>query len=522
MVASKSGHPSRMNATQPDTPETPSHLLASEPAPESLTSRAVTSFAWSAVSFGGGKLVVFISTVVLARLLTPGDFGIVAAAMALLLFFDVVLDLGLGAALVYEQESGVSDRAQTAFTLSLIMSFSLAVLGVLITPLVAQFFGLQSHEDVFRVLFVYLFVRGSGQVQNSILQRDLRFGRRATVELSRAIVRTVVSIALAVAGFGVWSLVLGLLVGELVGTALAWWAVGAWPRLSFDRAVVRALMGFGLTYILLKVVDAIGLDSDYLVVGHKLGATQLGYYSMGYRLPELALLSLYWIFGAVAFPIYSKARVEGTQDPAAAMLRVLRLITLFSFPAGILLALMARDVIMVIFGAKWAPAVGPMVLISLMTSVAAVGIASGDLFPASGRPGALLVLNVPFTIILVIGFIIAAPYGIVAVAIVHLVMTVIAQSVRLLYVNRLFGTRIAQELDALRPAACASVGLLLLAVPVRLLIPNGPLALVLLGLTGLLGALGGLLVGSRDTVAELRSLAESVRASKTSASDVTT
>jgi lipopolysaccharide exporter len=511
-----------MNATQPDTPETPSNLFASEPASESLTDRAVTSFAWSAVSFGGSKLIVFLSTVVLARLLTPHDFGIVAAAMALLVFFDVVLDLGVGAALVYEQESGVSNRAQTAFTLNLIMSFALAALGILITPLVARFFGLQSHENVFRVLFLYLLVRGAGQVQNSILQRDLRFGGRATIELSRAFVRTVVSILLAVGGFGVWALVFGLLAGELVGTALAWLAVGSWPRLSFDRAAVKALMGFGLGYILLKAVDAIGLDSDYLVVGHTLGATQLGFYSMGYRLPELALMSLYWIFGAVAFPIYSKARAEGTQDPAWTMLRVLRMITLFSFPAGILLALMARDVIVVLFGAKWAPAVGPMVLISLMSSVAAVGIASGDLFPATGRPGALLVLNVPFTIMLVAGFILAAPYGIVAVAIVHLVMTVIAQSVRLLYVNRLFGTRIAQELDALRPAACASAGVLLLAGPVKLLVPNGPLALVLLGLAGVVGALAGLLVASRDTLWELRSLVASARASRTQPGDVVT
>jgi PST family polysaccharide transporter len=449
---------------------------------------------------------------VLARLLTPRDFGIVAAAMSVLLFFDVALDLGVGAALIYEQERGISSRVQTAFTLNLIGSTALAGLGILLTPAIASFFGLQSHENVFRAMFIYLLVRGVGQVQDSVLQRDLRFGRRAFVEVSRGTARALVSIVLALAGLGVWSLVGGLLVGELVGTSLAWWAIGFWPRFTLHRSALRALMGFGLTFIGLKVVDAIGIDSDYLVVGHTLGATQLGFYSMGYRLPELTLMSLYWIFGAVAFPVYAQARTRGMRNSVAAMLRAMRMITLFSFPAGILLALMARDVIYVLFSAKWAPAIEPMVLISLMTAVSSIGFASGDLFPANGRPGTLLALNVPLTTLLVAGYIIAAPYGIVAVAAVHLGLQVVYQAVRLLLVNKVFGTPLLENLAAMRPGACASIGVLALAGPVRLLAPaHGVLALVLIGVSGLVGAAAGVLVGSRGTVPELRLLLGQLR-----------
>jgi PST family polysaccharide transporter len=478
---------------------------------ESLTGRAVRSFAWSALSFGGSKLLVFASTVVLARLLTPHDFGIVADAMAVLVFFDVVLDLGVGAALIYEQQRGITDRVQTAFTLNLVVSTALAGLGVLLTPAIATFFSLSSHQDVFRVLFVYLLIRGLGQVQDSVLQRDLRFGRRATVEVCRGLARAAVSIALAVGGLGVWALVGGLMAGELVGTTLAWWAVGFLPRFSLDRAALRGLMGFGLTFIMLKVVDAIGIDSDYLVVGHRLGATQQGYYSMGYRLPELALMSLYWIFGAVAFPIYSAARTRGKDTSILAMVRALRMITLFSFPAGILLALMSRDLITVVFSHKWSPAITPMALISLTTAVTSIGFASGDLFPANGRPGTLLALNVPLTTLLVVGYVLAAPYGIVAVAAVHLGLSIPYQAVRLLLVNRLLGTKLSQGLSAMRPAMCASLGVVAVALPLRLVLPEGPLSLVALGLVGLAGAATGLLVGARETASEVRSLFGSIR-----------
>jgi len=456
-------------------------------------------------------LVVFISTVVLARILTPNAFGIVAAATALIVFFDVVLDLGVGAALIYEQERGVTHRAHTAFTLNLIISSCLTLFGVLITPYVASFFGLQNHEDVFRAMFLYLFVRGLGQVQDSMLQRDLRFARRASVEIAQGVARAAVSIGLALAGFGVWALVGGLLAGEALGTALSWWAVGSWPRLSLDRQIARALMGFGLTFISLKVVDAIAIDSDYLVVGHGLGATQLGYYSMAYRLPELALTSLYWMVGAVSFPIYAQARARGYGAPMLASLRALRLITLFSFPAGVLLALVSREVVYVMFSSKWSPAIWPMVLISLMTAVTSIGYASGDLFPALGRPGTLLVLNAPLTLALVIGFVIVVPYGIVAIAIAHLAMALVAMAARLMLVSKLFDMKLVDQLRAMWPGVCAVIGVLLLAGPLRLLMPHGPITLIALLLAGALGAAGGLLAGSRGTFDELHTLATSLR-----------
>ncbi len=482
---------------------------------QSLTQRAVKSFGWATVSYGGSKLLVFVSTVVLARILTPNDFGVVAAATALILFFDVVLDLGVGAALIYEQEHRITLRVQTAFTLNVLIAATLTGIGVFLTPAVAAFTHLQGYEDVFRVLFVSLFIRGLGQVQNAVLQRDLRFDSRAIVEIGGSVARTVLSIALALSGLGVWAIVWGVLAGEVVSTVLAWWLTGFWPRFSFDRGVAKVLLGFGLVFIGLKVVDAIGMDSDYLVVAHRLGATQLGFYSMAYRLPELALLSLYWIVGSVAFPIFAQARTQGREVMVRASLRSLRMITLFSFPAGILLALASRDVVSVVFSAKWAPAGGPMVLIALTTAVSSIGFASGDIFPALGRPGTLLALNVPLTVLLVAGYVIAAPYGIVAVAVVHLVLAVVYQAARLVLVNSLLGTSMPQDLGAMWPGVCALLGVVVLAGPVRLFVPPGALCLLLLLVTGAMGAVAGLVIGSRDTVRELRGLLTSVRPART-------
>jgi lipopolysaccharide exporter len=478
--------------------------------PKPLATRAIRSAAVMAVSFGGNKLLVFGSTVVLARLLTPKDFGVVAAATAVILYFDVVLDLGIGAALVYEQQH-TDEHAQTAFTLNLMVTSALTGIGLLATPALAAFFSLQSEQNVFRALFAYLFIRGLGQIQDSMLQRDLRFGRRGTVELARGAVRAGASIGLAVAGFGVWALVAGLLAGELTATALSWVMVGFRPRFSLDRAVVRQLMAFGLAFIALKVLDAIALDSDYLIVGHALGATRLGYYTIAYRLPELALVSLYWIFGTVAFPLYAHAREEGRDVSGAVQLRALRMITIFSLPAGVLLALLSRDIIYVVFSAKWAPAIPAMVLISLTTAVTSVGYSSGDLFPALGRPATLLVLNAPMTVLLVIAYIVFVPYGIVAIAATHLVTAVITQAARFILITRVFGTAFMRQLRAMRPGACAMLGVVALAGPARILLPHGGLALAVVAIAGVAGAGAGLLIGARDALPELRSMVGALR-----------
>lgn len=483
---------------------------SAEASQKPLTGHAVRSVVVTALSFGGNKVLVFVSTVVLARILTPKDFGIVAAATAVILYFDVVLDLGIGAALIYEQDHESSERVHTAFTMNMLITTALTLAGIALTPLLAAFFSLQSDENVFRALFAYLFIRGLGQVQDSMLQRDMRFGRRGAVEVARGVVRAGVSIGMAVTGFGVWALVGGLLAGELTATASSWILVGLRPRLTIDRRVVRAIMGFGLTFIALKISDAIAIDSDYLVVGHALGPTQLGYYTIAYRLPELALTSLYWIFGTVAFPLYSQARARGHDVSGWVQLRALRLITVFSFPAAVLLALLAKDVIFVIFSAKWAPAVTPMILISLTTAVMSIGFSSGDLFPAMGRPGALMVINMPLTVILVITYILVVHYGLVAIAAAHVALSLVAQGARLVLVTKTFGTALARQLRAMWPGVAAVIGVLLLAGPLRLLLPEGPVSLAVVLIAGTVGACAGIYIGARDMVSELRGLAASV------------
>lgn len=473
--------------------------------PGSLTTRAVRSFLWSALSFGSSKAVLFLVTLVLTRLLAPADFGLVAAALTLIAFLELALDVGVGAAVVYEQETGITERVRTAYTLNLLLAVGFALLGVSAAPAIATLFGAPDEVALFRTLFLYLILRGAGQMQMAVLQRDLRYRERMVIDVSRALVRGGVSVGLALSDRGAWSIVLGLFAGEMVALALAVVYVRLRPAVRIQRSVAVTLLRFGGAMLSLRLVGSL-IHADNLIVGGQLGPEQLGYYSIAYRLPELTIDTVHWIFSSVAFAVYAKARRQGPEAFRGGMLRALRLTTLFGFSAGAGLAIVAPIAVPVLFSETWTPAVGPTIFLSLATGVASIGYASGDIFPAVGRPGTLLRLTALMTPLALIGFWFAAPYGITAVAVVHLVFQVLFGVARLHAANRLLGSTWRESAVAMGPGLASVFGIVALALPASLLLPPGPPSLLLTITSGVIGSTLALLLVARPTLVSISEL----------------
>ena len=487
-------------------PEVDSAGGPSSAAGRPLMGRAIRGFLWSALSFGGSRLIIFAVTLFLARLLAPADFGVVAAGLTLILFLETAMDLGLGAAVIYEQEDGVTDRVRTAYTLNLVIAGCLTLIGVLVAPLVAAFFRTPDATPLFRVLFLYLLLRGGAQVNNAVLQRDLRYRERTTIDIARALTRGLVSVALALDGAGPWSIVVGMLAGEVAALLLSWWYVRLLPVIRWQGPVVRGLLGFGLAALGLKIAGSVLATGDDMIVGNRLGPGELGLYTIGVRLPELAIASIYWIFATVAFPAYAKARLEGADAFRGTMLRVLRLVTIFGFSAGAGLAVVAPVAVPLLFSDRWEDAVPTAVLTSVALGLASIGYASGDIFPALGRPGTLLRLTAVMSLVAVVGFWLGAPHGIAAVAAVNVAFEVVFAVLRLRLANRLIGSTWRQVGTALRPAVLSAVGVVGVALPLTKVLPHDAAGLVGSVLGGLAGGLLVLAVGDRTALRELGGL----------------
>ncbi len=487
-----------------------------EAAPKVDARTAGSSFFWSAVSFTASKLLVFVVTLVMARLLVPVDFGVVAVGLAIVAFLEVALDLGVGSALVYEQEHGITRRVQTAFTLNLAIAAACTVVGVLMAPLVAEVFDV---DDVLllRVLFLYFLLRGLVQVPDAVLRRDLLFRRRALVEVSRALTRGLVSIPLAVTGAGPWALVIGILSSELAGIVLTWGAVRFVPTFSLDRAVARTLLGFGSAVLGLKILGAVLENADYYIVGAELGTYALGIYTLAFRVPEIVLANVFWIFSTVAFSIYARARSSDLADLRSAAMRALQVITLFAFPAGVGMAVVSQSVTVSLLGWEWEDAATPMLFVSLSMAVSSIGYASGDVFPAVGRPGLLIRIVAPMVLVKVAGLLIAAPYGLDAMAATLFCLSVVFAAVRLAVANRLLEVPLSVSLNTMVPGAVAAAGAALGALPVVLVLEPGPVTLVLAIAGGILGAAALLLLLCRPALREIRHLVTTMRRSRSEA-----
>lgn len=323
---------------------------------------AIHGVAWRYVSYFGGKFMVFISTIFLARLLAKDDFGIVGYALTAIAFLDVASDLGVTEAIVYYDEN--KRNYSTAFWIGLLIGIFLFALSWLVAPFLVSWFHDERVLDVFRVMALTFIFSALGSTHEAVLRKNLAFGKTTIPVFLRAVSKGVISILLAFMGYGAWSLVWGQLGGTLISSISLWWLTPWRPTFEFDLSRARALMNFGVKDIGTNFLAMILLNMDYWLVGRYLGAEVLGVYTLAYRLPELLILQFARIISQVIFPIYTKMRGQDG-GLARGFEKTTTYVSLVTIPLGLGLALVARPFTVVFLTEKWLDAVPIMQMIAL-------------------------------------------------------------------------------------------------------------------------------------------------------------
>ncbi|MCC7077336.1 MAG: lipopolysaccharide biosynthesis protein [Acidimicrobiia bacterium] len=471
-----------------------------------LTGRTGRSLLWSGAGFLAQRVLGFAMTVVLARLFVPDQFGLTAALMTFVLYAQTAIDLGTGTALIYERGTS-PERLRVAMTINAVTVVALTALGFVAAPWLAEFFHVPESVALFRVTSLTVLLMGAGAIPTVLLVAELDFKRRTFLNLANSGLRAVIAITLAVLGFGVWAFVWGAMAGALVGTILAFVFTRLVPRFGFRARVALELLGFGLPMTGIRLIETFGLNADYLVVGNVLGPAALGAYTLAYRLPEMLLDSVYWTATEVLFPAYARAREVRRRDVGEAMLRALKLLVLYGGAVGVGLALVAQDVTDLVYGSKWTVAGGVMALIALKMSINSVNNGIGDVFPALGKPHLLFGIDVVVVGLQIPAFIYATRWGILGVAAVHLAAQLAFSAALTVVGLRLVRVPLGRLFSALQSAAFAVAGIVVLALPPRLLLPPGGQRLALTVVAGVLGGGLGLWLGGRDAVDEVVDLA---------------
>jgi lipopolysaccharide exporter len=471
---------------------------------QGLGTRTVRGMAWAYGAYVGGRALVLVSTAILARLLTPRDFGVVALALVFTVFFESIKDLGLGQALIVASPEEEADRAQTVFAWSVVLGIGLAALTAALSPLAADFFHQSQLTGLLPVLGLNFILRALGTTHYSLARKHLNYRVRTVSEVCEVSVRGVIGIALALAGFGAWSLVIGFVAGVAASTIALWLQVPFRPRAHLSRTHLRDLLRFGGVLTIVDVGAVIFYNTDYLFIGRVLGAASLGLYSIGFRIPELAILNVAHVAGDVLFPAYSAIDRNRLRE---GYLTSLRYLTMLTVPLAVGLATLARPVILVVFGHQWLGSIPVTRAIAAYTLFATLAIPPGTILKVTRRAWLMVGFSIPVTIVLAALLVIFTRQGILAVALATTALQATIAPMQAAVVSRQLGLPLWESVRVLIPTvvAAAAMGGALLGVDALI---SPPLPALLVGLP--LGAaiyLGALWLVARDELRALHAIA---------------
>jgi O-antigen/teichoic acid export membrane protein len=469
---------------------------------QQTTRKTAHAVLWNYLSFGLGKGMVFVSTAILARLLTTEEFGLVGFATLTVSYLAVLKDLGLGAALIQKRDH-VEESANTVFTMNLLLGIGLTLVTFAIAPFVANYFREPEVTPLLRVLGLTFVINALGSIHTIRLQRELAFNRKLVPDLGRSLAKGAASIGLALLGFGVWSLIWGQIVGAVTAVILAWIVYRWRPKLTIHRKLGRGLLGFGSTLLFVNILSTVVNNADYLVVGRVLGAESLGIYTLAYRLPELLVLNLLWVVSGAIFPAYAKIQ-DQPDTLRRGFLTTLRYIEMVSVPLCLGLLIAADPLVRVAFGEQWLEAVPVVRILALFVLVNSIGFNVGDIYKATGRPDILVKLGLVYVGPLLLALWFGSRYGLIGIALAHLSVGFFRTWIRLTVASRLIRVSWFDILKQLQPAFLSGFVLILLAVPITYLTVdlNPLLRLILIALAGAIGYLSVLWFLERDQLQE--------------------
>jgi len=357
-----------------------------------IASATIKGTAWNYLIFGLSKGVTFVATVILARLLSPDEIGLMAIGLIVIGYLDTFSGLGVENVIIYRQDD-VEHNSNVAFTLSLGFNILISVAAFFIAPLAANFFNDARLTDILRALSVIFIIWGLGNIHAARLKKELKFRQTLLPELGKSASKAIVSISLALAGFGVWSLVWGQIAANITVSVL-YWIIYRWrPRLTLDIPTSRRLLGYSVQTVISELMGTIQNNIDYLIVGKRLGSNDLGFYTMAFRVPELLIINMCYIVSNALFPAYSKLQND-LDALRKGCLVTLRYVALFTVPVGFGLFLVTPEIVRVIFGEQWIPAIPVMQAISLYSVIYSLSFNAGDIYKAIGRPDLMNILGV--------------------------------------------------------------------------------------------------------------------------------
>ena len=372
----------------------------------------VSGLSWKLSAQVVTQVTRLVVAILLARLMSPFEFGVAGLALVFAPLAYTFTDLG--AVLVQQREQTEDDRS-TAFWMSIVIGIFLTLAGFAAAAPIARFYGEPQVEGLFMVLSGTFVITAAATTQSALLQRALAFRRIEIANMISVLGASVVGVTVALLGGGAWAIVLQLVANSVLYLVLLWHASPWRPTRRFSFASVRALWSFTASNLGANLLHYFERNTDNLLIGRFLGPTSLGVYSIAYNLMLYPVTRFAAPIHQVMFPLLSRVQDDDARV-VRIWLRVTRIVAVVVAPMMVGLMVVAPELVDVLLGSKWSAAVPVIQILALAGLVYAVRIPSTSVLLAKGQAGTLFHFSLLSAVVLVTGFALTVSWGVNAVA----------------------------------------------------------------------------------------------------------
>lgn len=333
-----------------------------EPQP-SLKKKTIGGLAWSFGDLVGNQGIQFLIQIILARMLLPEHFGLIGMILVFIALSNSLVDSGFTQALIRERNASQVDYS-TVFYFNLLISMMIYGILYVTAPVISSFFGEPQLVSLVRVLSIGIVINSFAIIPKAMFAKEVNFKAQAAINLSASIISGVIAIGLAMAGYGVWSLVLRQLSLNAIQSLLFALTKKWIPSLVFSIASFKRLFGFGWKLLVSGLIDTFYTNVYFLIIGRQYSAVQLGFYTNASRFSEIVSQNLAATILRVTYPVLSSIQDEHERLKQSYK-NITKLAAFLIFPIMVGMAAVGEPLVLLVFGEKWLPMVPYFQLLSI-------------------------------------------------------------------------------------------------------------------------------------------------------------
>ena len=444
----------------------------------SLKQKTFKGVIWSAVERFSTQGVQFLFGILLARLLTPNDYGMIAMLAIFIAVSQTFIDSGFGNALIRKPDRNEADKA-TVFFFNIFMAAICYGVIFLAAPLIARFYNMPQLEGILRVLAINLIIQAFGSIQHLNLTIDLNFKTLAKISFSGAVVGGTAGLICAYNGLGVWSLVVQQMTTTSFKVILFWVLVHWRPKTFFNRASFKNMFGFGSKLLASGLLNTLYENIYDLIIGKVFSAATLGNYSRASHFGYFPSSNITGIFQRVTFPVLSKIQ-DDHEKLRIAYLKFLNMATLVIFPLMIGLVALAKPFILLVLTDKWVDVILILQIISIAYMWYPVHAINLNILQVLGRSDLFLKLEIIKKIVGITVLVITVPHGIIALCYGQWVTTCFGLVINTYYSGKLLNAGLFIQLKMYIPTLLNSLVMGAICIGVTNLLPEKEYAIQLI------------------------------------------